>query len=93
MPTANGGRRNPAFSGYRPQFHYDGRDWDAEHDYVGVERVEPGDTVTALLRFFNPQIHVGKLSDGMEFLIREGSRTVANGRVIRILDPSLRADD
>jgi hypothetical protein len=25
--TEDGGRKNPVFSGYRPQFYYDGKNW------------------------------------------------------------------
>ena len=45
----------------------------------------PGDTVTAQLKFYCPQNHVGKIAVRMEFLIREGSQRVATGRVTKIL--------
>jgi hypothetical protein len=31
LRTEEGGKTRPAFSGYRPQFYYEGEDWDAEH--------------------------------------------------------------
>ena len=40
---------------------------------------------TAHLKFLSPQYHVGKIAVGMEFEIREGKRTVATGRVTKIL--------
>ena len=46
---------------------------------------DPGDTVTAQLKFFSPKNHVGKVAVGMEFEIREGKRTVATDRVTEIL--------
>ena len=92
MSTDEGGRTHPMFSGYRPQFFYDGNDWDAVHTYVGVDQVNPGDTVKTMLTFPRPENHHGRIHEGLEFLIREGSRTVGRGRVLRILDPSLRAD-
>jgi translation elongation factor EF-Tu-like GTPase len=52
---------------------------------LGVEQVNPGDTVKAQLKFYCPQNHVGKIAVGMDFQIREGKRTVAIGRVIKIL--------
>ena len=57
----------------------------AQHTYIGVEQVNPGDTVTAQLKFLRPQYHVGRIAVGMEFLIRENNRTVAKGRVTKIL--------
>lgn len=86
LTTEEGGRKNPVWSGYRPQFHYDGQDWDAAHEYIEVQSVRPGDTIKAYLRFFNPQNHSGKLHVGQKFLIREGSRTVAQGHITQILE-------
>lgn len=86
LRTDEGGRTGPVSSGYRPQFYYDGEDWDAEHAYPGIDRVNPGDTVTALLTFTRPHLHLGRIHVGMEFLIREGSRTVGKGHVTRILN-------
>jgi elongation factor Tu len=87
LTTGEGGRMTPVLSGYRPQFYYDGYDWDAIQNYVGVaEPVQLGQTVTARLSFLSPQYHVGKLYSGKEFLICEGSKVVGRGRVTKILD-------
>lgn len=85
-PTADGGRGIPARSGYRPQFYYDGHDWDATHDYGPVEWVFPGQTVTAYLAFLSPACHFGRLDPGKEFLLREGQRTVGHGVVTKLLN-------
>jgi translation elongation factor EF-Tu-like GTPase len=85
LSTVEGGRAGPALSGYRPQFYYDGHDWDAVHEYPDVSEVNPGDTVRAYLAFLSPQEHLGKIQPGMHFEIREGARTIGEGRVLRIL--------
>ena len=85
LPTEHGGRRGYAGRGYRPQFYYDGHDWDAAHHYPDVERVEPGQTARVLLQFISPEAHVGKLKPGSAFLIREGHRIVGYGAVTKIL--------
>ena len=85
VPTEQGGRKSLAFSGYRPQFYYDGHDWDAMHEYPDLESVSPGQTVRTLLRFLNPEMQVGRLHPGMKFEIREGARVVAHGKVTKIL--------
>ena len=76
VPTEQGGRQGPARSGYRPQLHYDGRDWDAAHVYPDRqgerEWVHPGETVRAHLSFLSPTEHVGKLCPGTAFQFREG---------------------
>jgi elongation factor Tu len=77
LTAAEGGRGTPFTSGYRPQFYYDGHDWDAIQNYPDEgEPVHPGDTVTTYLSFLSPHCHVGKLFPGKEFLVREGTRTV-----------------
>ncbi len=93
LTTEEGGRLGVAFSGYRPQFYYDGHDWDAMQNYIDVDEVYPGQTVKAHLCFVNPQHHVGKLYVGKEFLIREGQRIVGRGKVTKILDLEKSAKD
>jgi translation elongation factor EF-Tu-like GTPase len=86
LTAEEGGRKTPARSGYRPQFHYEGQDWVAMQEYIDKEEAYPGDTVTTRLSFLSPEEHRGRLRPGMEFQIREGQRVVANGVVTKILD-------
>ena len=81
-----GGRSTPAFTGYRPQFYYNDQDWDAAHIYPDAEVVNPGETVRAYLGFLSPKEHLGKVYVGMEFLIREGVRTVGKGVITQIIE-------
>jgi len=86
LTKEEGGRSTPAFSGYRPQFYYQGRDWDARHEYPDTYTVNPGETVRAYIGFLSPQEHHGKINVGMDFKIREGSRVVAEGVVKKIIE-------
>jgi len=86
LSTANGGREGYVASGYRGQFHYNGQDWDAPQFFVDRERVEPGESVVARLWFASPQAHVGNVVPGTVFLIREGLKTVAYGKVTKLLN-------
>ena len=86
LTTKQGGRKGPAFSGFRPQFYYDGHDWDATHEYPDVESVLPGQTVRTLLWFMSPHKHLGRVYPNMEFEIREGARTIAHGRIKQIIN-------
>ena len=88
-----GGRKTPAFSGYRPQFFYDGNHWDAQHNYTEVSQVYPGQTVKTELIFASPQHQIGKLYPGKEFLICEGQQVVARGKVTKILNLESSAKD
>jgi translation elongation factor EF-Tu-like GTPase len=86
LPTEHGGRQMPVTSGYRPQFDYGGDAWDAVHQYIDVDEVKPGESAKARLSFLSPQSHVGRVFEGMPFLIREGNRVVGYGRVTRLLE-------
>ena len=86
LSTDEGGRVSAVRNGYRPQFHYDGQDWDAAHEYPDVEQVLPGQRARAFLTFLSPSKHLGKVAPGKPFEIREGSRIVARGRVEKLLD-------
>ena len=87
LTPEEGGRRTPVLSGYRPQFYCDGQDFVVVMDFFGVaEPVYPGQNATAYLTFISPEYLVKILYPGKEFLIREGERVVARGRVTKILD-------
>jgi translation elongation factor EF-Tu-like GTPase len=86
LKTEDGGRQTAVTSGYRPQFHYEGEDWDAIQTYPDVDWVQPGDMVRAFLRFTKPDAHRGRIFHGMTFEVREGPNVVARGVVTGILD-------
>jgi len=86
LPTELGGRTAAARSGYRPQLFYDGRDWDAAHEYPDVAEVLPGERARAYLTCLSPELHDQKLTSGTPVLFREGQRIVAFGTVTRIIE-------
>jgi translation elongation factor EF-Tu-like GTPase len=81
-----GGRKGPIFSGYRPQFYYDGHDWDASLHFQAAETLPKGKPVRVFFYFASPQYHVGKIYPGKQFQLREGAKVIANGRVLRLID-------
>jgi translation elongation factor EF-Tu-like GTPase len=85
LAREEGGRHTPVGSGYRGQFYYDGRDWDAVQTFIGKDCVDPGDDARATIWFVSPELHRGKVAVGMRFAIREGARTVARGIVTKLL--------
>ena len=77
-----GGRHNPFYSNYRPQFYI------RTTDVTGVitlpegsEMVMPGDTTEMTVELIQPIA----LEEGQGFAIREGGRTVGSGTVTKIL--------
>ena len=77
-----GGRHNPLFPGYRPQFYF--RTTDVTGSITlpeGTEMVMPGDNTVMTVELINPIA----MHEGRDFAIREGGRTVGAGRVTKIL--------
>ncbi|MGW5682070.1 elongation factor Tu [Nonomuraea sp. NPDC003754] len=80
LTEAEGGRRRPVGSGYRPQFYL--RTTDVPGQIVMDGPAAPGDTVEAV-------VELGRsvaVEPGLGFAIREGGLTVGAGTVLSILD-------
>jgi elongation factor Tu len=78
-----GGRHNPFFDGYRPQFYFRTTDVTGEVKLpAGTEMVMPGDNTEMTVKLGKPIA----MDEGLRFAIREGGRTVGAGRVTKILE-------
>ncbi|MGA9598399.1 MAG: elongation factor Tu [Acidimicrobiia bacterium] len=77
-----GGRHNPFFDGYRPQFYFRTTDVTGTVSLPeGTEMVMPGDNTEMTVELGKPIA----MDEGLRFAIREGGRTVGAGRVINII--------
>ena len=77
-----GGRHKPFFTNYRPQFYFRTTDVTGTISLPeGTEMVMPGDNTEMNVELGKPIAMV----EGLRFAIREGGRTVASGRVTKIL--------
>ena len=84
LTAQEGGRNSAVGNGYRGQFYYDGKDWDALQEFMDKEICQPGETVKVKMWTLSPDFHTGKLWIGKEFKIREGARTVGRGIIKNI---------
>ncbi|MHC5033950.1 MAG: elongation factor Tu [Planctomycetota bacterium] len=83
LTADEGGRRNPFFSGYRPQFYFRTTDVTGTVQLAeGVEMVLPGDNVTLEVQLITPIA----MEEQLRFAIREGGNTVGAGVVTKILE-------
>jgi len=81
LTKEEGGRHNPFFDGYRPQFYFRTTDVTGAVSLPdGVEMVMPGDNTEMSVVLISPIA----MDEGLRFAIREGGRTVGAGRVIKI---------
>ncbi|MGO1510886.1 MAG: elongation factor Tu [Actinomycetales bacterium] len=77
-----GGRHNPFYSNYRPQFYFRTTDVTGVIQLPeGTEMVMPGDNTEMTVDLIQPIA----MEEGLGFAIREGGRTVGSGRVVKIL--------
>jgi elongation factor Tu len=77
LPAAEGGRRTPVGTGYRPQFFIRTADVMGVLDLGPAGIAAPGDRVDATITLGKPVA----LDAGLGFAIREGGRTVGAGTV------------
>ncbi|MFT4148131.1 MAG: elongation factor Tu [Micrococcaceae bacterium] len=82
LKKEEGGRHNPFYANYRPQFYF------RTTDVTGVitlpegkEMVMPGDNTEMTVELIQPIA----MEEGLGFAIREGGRTVGSGKVTKIL--------
>jgi elongation factor Tu len=83
LSKEEGGRHKPFFTNYRPQFYF--RTTDVTGHIAlpeGTEMVMPGDNTSITVEL----IHPIAMDEGLRFAIREGGRTVASGRVTKIIE-------
>jgi elongation factor Tu len=83
LTKEEGGRHNPFFTGYRPQFYFRTTDVTGTIKLLGAEMCMPGDNVTMEVELLNTSV---AMEDQLRFAIREGGRTIGSGVVTKILE-------
>ena len=82
LSKEEGGRHNPFFTNYRPQFYFRTTDVTGVITLPeGTEMVMPGDTTDMKVELIQPIA----MEEGLGFAIREGGRTVGAGTVTKII--------
>ena len=82
LTKEEGGRHNPFFSGYRPQFYFRTTDVTGAIQLVGAEMCMPGDNVKMSVELGKPIA----MEDGVRFAIREGGKTIGAGVVTKVVE-------
>jgi elongation factor Tu len=82
LSKEEGGRHNPFFTNYRPQFYFRTTDVTGVITLPeGTEMVMPGDTTDMSVALIQPIA----MEEGLGYAIREGGRTVGAGTVTKIV--------
>ena len=83
LSKEEGGRANPFFEGYRPQFYFRTTDVTGTIQLPeGVEMVMPGDNIEMEGELITPIA----MEEGLRFAIREGGHTVGAGVITKIIE-------
>lgn len=94
LTTAEGGRRTPAHSGYRPAHLVRPDYWTSGiQKFVDAEIVRPGESVSAVLTFTTPEVYPRSLWIGKVIPFAEGSRVVGHARITKVLNPVLQGSE
>ena len=82
LSTAEGGRRTPFRTGYRPQFHIAASEFSTSFlisKIVGGDEMAPGETGAVEATLLAPECLDAAVGLGTEFSLREGNRVIARG--------------
>jgi len=82
LTKEEGGRHNPFFSGYRPQFYFRTTDVTGNIELQGAEMCMPGDNINMAVDLIQPIA----MEEGVRFAIREGGKTIGAGVVTKVVE-------
>jgi elongation factor Tu len=86
LTTAEGGRRTPFMSGYRPAFYVGELQTDGAIELLDRSQQAPGETANVRLKLLHPENFGELLEVGVQFEVREGPNTIGQATVIEIPD-------
>lgn len=89
--TAEGGRRTPANSGYRPQVKFDFAEMETsgQQTFIDKDFVLPGETVIAKIKILSPDYFANQLTEGIIYEFREGATVIGTGKILVIVNDKL----
>ncbi|SHN09612.1 hypothetical protein [Mucilaginibacter sp. OK098] len=93
LTTEQGGRKTPAFSGYRPpvKFTFSEMQTSGQQKFLNNDIVYPGESIIAEISLITSDFLKGMLNVGFDFDFREGSRIIGTGKILEVLNMELLA--
>jgi len=91
LTTEQGGRKTPAYSGYRPhvKFAFSEKLSSGQQIFLNKEIVCPGEDVIAEISILSVDFYEGNLKEGDLFEFSEGPRIIGTGKIVKILNEAL----
>ncbi|HOU84855.1 MAG TPA: hypothetical protein PK158_08450 [Spirochaetota bacterium] len=75
----------PMNGNFRPQFYYEGDDWDCIVFSEEIEQINVGEYSNVFVAFLSPDRHKIKLKDNQVFLLKNGQGVIGYGKIIQII--------
>lgn len=90
--TEQGGRKTAAKNGYSPQvkFDFDEMQTSGQQTFIDRELVFPGDTVDAEIKILSVDHFANRLTEKMQFELREGVTIIGTGLIKQIINNKLK---
>lgn len=90
LPTAQGGRKTPVWSGYRPTHRlYRNYLTSGTHEYPDSDQISPGETTRALVWFTTPKVYPASVWVGRVLAVCEGEHPIGLLTVTKVLNSTL----
>jgi translation elongation factor EF-Tu-like GTPase len=91
LTSEEGGRNQPAHSGYRPHIKFEGKKelTSGSQTFIGTDHVNPGESVDAEITILSTSIFENYLYAGLKFHFAEGPRIIGTGEILQVLDNEL----
>ncbi len=94
LTTEQGGRKNPAASGYRPHIEFEGYpDYitSGQQTYLGQDTVAPGEIALAEISILSKEQFTNQLHENMKFKFCEGSHIIGYGKILEMVNQNLKS--
>jgi elongation factor Tu len=84
LPTRDGGRKKPIFSGYRPAFVFNTqKQYSGEVLLIDKQELNPGETTQAEIKLLPARTIRRNLHINTAFTLVEGSKIIGDGTIIK----------
>ena len=90
LPTSEGGREHPAFSGYRPN-HLVRQDYltSGTITCLDSELIAPGESGRVQITYITPEVYPHCMWEGRVVRVQEGGRLIGHARITAVLNSQL----
>ena len=85
LPSKNGGRKKPVYSGYRPSFAFNtSKHYSGEIHLIGTKELFPGETSKVTVKLLPAKTIRKNLKPADAFTITEGDKAVGTGIIEKV---------